>query len=604
MSSASRYEADRQGSSLKPVREDDGELAYLYRVIETIGSGPDLEAILRGVVHLATEATGCHACLIWFAEGERLVLRSSSTPYDHLVGGISVGLGEGLVGWVAKTRRAAFIREKALEDPRVRYFPELEEERFQSLVSVPMFDRNADVMGVISLHAEAPHEFARAHLDFLENTASLMAGAVENARLYEQATARVTLLRQVSELSQRIASAASVDAVLQAVSDGAVSLLGADRAEIYLLESDERLSLRAASPARSRGASPEPEILPAHGGKLPEPIWGSREDTAANVVPLIIGDERLGLLAVSLADTTPEAATTLSAVAAHASVAIRRHQVIESLQETNLAKDLFHALAADGSRSDLSDLADRLSIDLDAPHLVLHVKEGGAAPRKRARDTSAHRRLPWRALAGQAEARLAGRFRGSLFDHHERSFRALVPLADESPQQAIEAIREMDWSNEQAATGLSVGVSNPCLGTRSFAKGLREAASAAEVGALIRGGPGVATYDDLGPYRYVLGSEEGDRDRFQQALQMVLEYDERRGTQLLHTLEGYLDHRGNVVATARALFIHANTLRQRLDRIQRVSDLDLEADDWLSLAVAAKVVKLRKMRETAGTKGD
>jgi GAF domain-containing protein len=603
VSSASRHGADRRGPSLKPVREDDGELAYLYRVIETIGSGPDLDAILRGVVHLATEATGCHACLIWFAEGDRLVLRSSSIPYAHLVGDISVGLGEGLVGWVAKTRRAAFIREKALEDPRVRYFPELEEERFQSLVSVPMFDRNADVMGVISLHAEAPHEFARADLDFLENTASLMAGAVENARLYEQATARVTLLREVSELSQRIASAASVEAVLRAVSDGAVSLLGADRAEIYLFEPDERLTLRVASPALSRRA-PEPEILPArHGGNLPESIWGPSEDAAANVVPLIVGDERLGVLAVSLADTTPEAATTLSAVAAHASVAIRRHQVIEALQETNLAKDLFQGLATDGSRPDLSDLADRLSIDLDAPHLVLHVMEGGAASRERARDTSAHRQLPWRALADRAEARLSGRFRGSLFDHHERSIRALVPLADESPQQAIEAIREMGWSSDQGP-GLSVGVSNPCRGTGSFAKGLREAASAAEVGALIRGGPGVATYDDLGPYRYVLGSEEGDRDRFQQALKLVLDYDERRGTQLLHTLEGYLDHRGNVVATARALYIHANTLRQRLDRIQRVSGLDLEADDWLSLAVAAKVVKLRKLRETAGTKGD
>ena len=49
-------------------------------------------------------------------------------------------------------------------------------------------------MGVISLHAEAPHEFVRADLDFLEHTASLMSGAVENARLYEEAAARVDLL--------------------------------------------------------------------------------------------------------------------------------------------------------------------------------------------------------------------------------------------------------------------------------------------------------------------------------------------------------------------------------------------------------------------------
>ena len=61
--------------------------------------------------------------------------------------------------------RSAFISEGALEDPRVKYFPEFEEERFQSLVSVPMFGRDGEVMGIISLHAEAPHEFVRTDLD-------------------------------------------------------------------------------------------------------------------------------------------------------------------------------------------------------------------------------------------------------------------------------------------------------------------------------------------------------------------------------------------------------------------------------------------------------
>ena len=134
----------------------------------------------------------------------------------------------------------------------------------------------------------------------------------------------------------------------------------------------------------------------------------------------------------------------------------------------------------------------------------------------------------------------------------------------------------------------------------SFPQGFREAAAAAKVGALIRGKPGVTTYDELGPYRYVLSVEGDDaRDLFQQRLGLLVEYDRRRGTQLLDTLEGYLDHRGNVVGTSRALFIHPNTLRQRLDRIQRESGIDLEHEDWLSLAVATKVVKLARMRGSA-----
>ena len=38
-----------------------------------------------------------------------------------------------------------------------------------------------------------------------------------------------------------------------------------------------------------------------------------------------------------------------------------------------------------------------------------------------------------------------------------------------------------------------------------------------------------------------------------------------------------------MVQTARALFIHPNTLRQRLERIEKLSGLDLGAEDLLSL---------------------
>jgi DNA-binding PucR family transcriptional regulator len=82
-----------------------------------------------------------------------------------------------------------------------------------------------------------------------------------------------------------------------------------------------------------------------------------------------------------------------------------------------------------------------------------------------------------------------------------------------------------------------------------------------------------------------------------------VDYDRRRGTQLLDTLEEYLDHRGNVVGTSRELYIHPNTLRQRLGRIERLSGIDLERDDWLSLAIATKVVKLRRMRRSARAEG-
>jgi DNA-binding PucR family transcriptional regulator len=97
-----------------------------------------------------------------------------------------------------------------------------------------------------------------------------------------------------------------------------------------------------------------------------------------------------------------------------------------------------------------------------------------------------------------------------------------------------------------------------------------------------------------------LSTDEGLRDAYQERLHRLVEYDRRRGTELLDTLEGYLDHRGSVVATSRALYIHPNTLRQRLDRIERASGIEVDRDDWLSLAVATKVVKLETLRLRRG----
>jgi DNA-binding PucR family transcriptional regulator len=66
---------------------------------------------------------------------------------------------------------------------------------------------------------------------------------------------------------------------------------------------------------------------------------------------------------------------------------------------------------------------------------------------------------------------------------------------------------------------------------------------------------------------------------------------------LLPTLERYLGDRRSGATTARKLFIHPNTLRQRLDRIQKVSGLDLLEEDLLSLELAVKLVHLRRVTD-------
>src|SRR5919197_3051444 len=207
-----------------------GESRVLYEIISTVGSSLDLDEVLEAVVDLLSEASAVHACFVYFLEdeGERLVLRAASAPYSDLVGEIVLERGEGLAWWVADRGEPAFIRENALDDPRVKYVPELEEEKFQSLISVPVVGKDGGVIGVISLHTEAPREFTEADVEFLVSSASLVAGAIENARLYEETRRRVGELEQLTELAETLAHAETLDELLPAVASRARDLLRAD----------------------------------------------------------------------------------------------------------------------------------------------------------------------------------------------------------------------------------------------------------------------------------------------------------------------------------------------------------------------------------------
>lgn len=601
------------GSGAPRVHRVADERAYLYDIIETIGAGPDLETILRSFIRLVTEATRCHACFVYFVHGDRLVLRAASSMYAHLERTISIPWGEGLTGWVAKTRRSAFIKERALEDPRVQraYFPELGDEVYQSLVSVPIFSRGGDVIGVITLHAEAPHEFARADLEFLEHSASLIAGAVENARLYEEAQARIALLTELSRLSQRIAAAPDSSELLRTVVLGTRQALGAARCEIYLLEGD-RLVLATASPERIHRAPVDARSLwlevlssepgaPEEARRLGERLWGGEARGTPLFAPLVAGEERIGVLAALVGERPLDARSALGTIAAHTAVAISQHRLIERLRETTLVKDFFDALAqGDADPEALMRQATRLGFDLGAPYVAVHVmpwEPRGTGPGTERRGRRKPAAAPWQEFASAIEGRLAATHPGSLFDRREVWVRGAVPVGASDWASVVRAVEEALPAVGRGSSSVSVGISDVHPGG-SMRFAFEEASSAAEVGALMRGGPGVSTFEDLGPYRYLIGGEGEAMDRRQRALTALAEYDERRGTRLLETLEAFLDRRGNVVATSRALYIHPNTLRQRLARIRRLTRIDPTSEDWLSLAIATKLVRLRRLRRT------
>ncbi|MBV8955860.1 MAG: GAF domain-containing protein, partial [Solirubrobacterales bacterium] len=172
-----------EGSGIRALREEN---RTLYGVIKLVSSSLEMLPMLQGVVDLATEATGCHACFIYLLEDGHLTIRAASPVFAEAVGNVRFSVEEGLTGWVARHRTPEFIRERAMDDPRMKYVPLLEEERFQSMVAVPIVARSGEAIGVIVLHTEAPREFTEDTLKLLVHIASLVSGAIENAQLYDQ----------------------------------------------------------------------------------------------------------------------------------------------------------------------------------------------------------------------------------------------------------------------------------------------------------------------------------------------------------------------------------------------------------------------------------
>ena len=255
----------RSRLSLQLVEEDDAlsrarlENETLYAVIKTVSSSLDLDRVLHGIVDITTDATASHACFIYFVEGDRLVLRAASPRYARFVGELSLGIDEGLAGWVARNKTPEFIRENAMADPRMKFVPELEEEKFQSMVAVPILAKAGDVIGVVVLHTEAPREFEDDVLNFLVHTASLVAGAIENAQLYEDTRRRVQALTTLTQLSQALAEVTVREDLYEAVARGARELLRADACQIHRLDVDaDELILVSSDPPNAPAPSPRP----------------------------------------------------------------------------------------------------------------------------------------------------------------------------------------------------------------------------------------------------------------------------------------------------------------------------------------------------------
>ncbi len=157
---------------------------------------------------------------------------------------------------------------------------------------------------------------------------------------------------------------------------------------------------------------------------------------------------------------------------------------------------------------------------------------------------------------------------------------------------------ESDWEHLRRAVvrdlgdrRARMGVGERCEKVVDFPRSYRQAKLALRLPDHWERDGGAVRFDDLGVYRLLIGIEDlGEIDRFvERWLGRLLEYDARRGSELVRTLAHHLERGGNYELTAKSLIVHRSTLKYRLQRIRQIADLDLnDPDIWFNLHLATR----------------
>ncbi len=622
------------------------ENMLLNEVISTVGSTLKLDEVLGHLVDIVVRAIPCHAAFFYLydKDKERLTLASTNQQYKKLVGKIEMALGEGITGWVGMHLQPVILTEGALNDPRFRYFPELEEEKFQSTMTVPIIAKDSHLTGVITLHTTAPYDFSEQHQTFLINTAALVAGAIENAQLYENTQRKLNILTTLSVMSQTISSGLYLDEMLRSLATLTVQIIEADLCVIMLMDQTKgRLTVRASSPnlndraisfqpidvdrnvwekLRNFSAQGQLPELSAHAFERLNPLKDSQFKTLLSA-PLITGTEHLGLINCYFSKTrrnTTEDQTLLSTIANQISLAIKNSHLVDMLAQKNLVKGFFDDLmyGAYDSEDSLRQRANFIGCDLTKPHIiamieVAHLDESNTSENERPGvfeesssrpladtllQTEEDRLVIHKRISGQIRRRIQDNYPGSVLYERENLLTCIICLSKDPTAARLKTwLRDLGRQmRTENGVRLSIGIGNLCQSISDYRRGFAEASEALQMGQNLNQDGGVTHFNDLGVYRYLYKIARMDdlRDMYQDQVARIANYDRRKGTDLLDTLETYLECAGNLTKTSNRLFVHRNTLIQRLERLQSLCDIDLqERSNWLTLQVAIKVFKLR-----------
>lgn len=234
------YEGDYRPTGSPPPRNeprvDALQIDFLTRLADALNTTLDLQTLLHRVADLVRAVIDYRIFAILLLNDRTNELRMRfQIGHSPEVERMRIRTGQGVVGQVAERREAMLINDVSTLSNYIDANPDVRSE-----LAVPLVTKNR-VIGVIDIQSEQPNYFRPEHLHLLQLTASRVAIAVENARLYTRISRQAQTLELLHEISREITSILDPEQLLERVGNLLQRVIPYQMFAIWML--DERRNM-------------------------------------------------------------------------------------------------------------------------------------------------------------------------------------------------------------------------------------------------------------------------------------------------------------------------------------------------------------------------
>ncbi|NQV71114.1 MAG: phosphoenolpyruvate--protein phosphotransferase [Pseudohongiella sp.] len=156
-------------------------LDRLRSIVQEVNAAKDLQSTLDIIVSRVRKAMGTQVCSVYLLDKELdcHVLMASEGLNKEAVGHVSLQVGEGLVGLVAKHAEPINLEDASLH-PSFHYLKDTGEENFHAFLGVPIIHHRS-VLGVLVVQHEDRRRFDEGEEAFLITLSAQLAGVIAHA---------------------------------------------------------------------------------------------------------------------------------------------------------------------------------------------------------------------------------------------------------------------------------------------------------------------------------------------------------------------------------------------------------------------------------------